>query len=95
MLKTHIETKADATIAAIPVTREVARACGIMRIDDAGRVQGFLEKPKTDEEINHVRMDPSWIDKRGIPSRGRDCLASMGIYIFNRDALVDVLMKTD
>lgn len=95
MLKTHVDTKADVTIAAIPVTRDVARACGVMRIDDTGRVQGFLEKPKTDEEINLVRMDPNWIDARGIPSRGRDCLASMGIYIFNRDALVDVLMKTD
>ena len=42
-----------------------------------------------------VRMDPAWIDARGIPSRGRDCLASMGIYLFNRQTLVDLLTKTD
>jgi glucose-1-phosphate adenylyltransferase len=40
-------------------------------------------------------MEPSWIDARGIPSRGRDLVASMGIYVFNRDVLVDALEKTD
>ncbi len=95
LLKTHIDTQADATIAAIPVTREAARGFGVMRVSDDGRVQGFLEKPQTDREMDLVRMDPAWIDARGIPSRGRDQLASMGIYIFNRDTLVDSLEKTD
>jgi glucose-1-phosphate adenylyltransferase len=40
-------------------------------------------------------MEPAWIDARGIASRGRDCLASMGIYVFNREALVRLLTKTD
>ena len=95
MIRTHQESKADVTIAAMPVTRQAAKSLGVMRVDDTGRVQGFLEKPKTDEEINVVRMNPAWIDARGIPSRGRECLASMGIYVFNRDTLVDVLEKTD
>ena len=95
MLRTHIETKADATIAGIPVTREAAKAFGIMRIDDDGRVQGFLEKPQTDKEADIVRMDPAWIDARGIDSQGRDLVASMGIYVFNRDTLLEVLEKTD
>ena len=58
------------------------------------QVRGFLEKPQTDEEIDLVRTDPAWIDARGIESRGRDCLGSMGIYVFNREFLVDVLTKT-
>jgi len=95
LLKTHIESRADATIAGIPVTREQARAFGIMRIADNGRVEGFLEKPQTDQEADMVRMSPQWIDARGIPSRGRDLIASMGIYVFNRDTLVDCLEKTD
>lgn len=95
MLRTHQQTGADVTIAALPVTREAARSFGIMRIDESGRVHGFLEKPKTDKEIDLVAMDPAWIDQRGINSRGRDCLANMGVYIFNRDTLVDVLTKTD
>ncbi|MCA9269264.1 MAG: glucose-1-phosphate adenylyltransferase [Planctomycetales bacterium] len=94
MLRTHIASKADVTIGAMPVAREAARSLGVMRCDDNGRVNGFLEKPQTDAEINMVRMDPKWIDQRGLDSQGRDCLASMGIYIFNRNTLVDVLMKT-
>jgi glucose-1-phosphate adenylyltransferase len=95
LIKTHVETGADATIAGIPVTRQQARGFGVMRIDDNGRVQGFLEKPQTDKEADIVRMDPKWIDARGIPSQGRDLIASMGIYVFNRDTLLDVLDKTD
>lgn len=95
MLRTHIESKADATIAGIPVTREQAKAFGVMRINDEGRVQGFLEKPQTDKEADIVRMDPAWIDARGIESNGRDLIASMGIYVFNRNTLVEALEKTD
>lgn len=94
MLRTHQESGAAVTIAAIPVTRQAARGFGIMRIDESGRVAGFLEKPKTDAEIDMVKLDPAWIDRHGIASGGRDCLASMGIYVFNRDFLLEVLRKT-
>jgi glucose-1-phosphate adenylyltransferase len=95
MVRTHVESRADVTIAAMPVTREAARGFGIMRCDDSGRVAGFLEKPQTDEEADMVRTDPAWIDAHGIASRGRDLLGSMGIYLFNRNTLLDVLTKTN
>lgn len=95
MLRTHQQNRADATIAVMPVTREASRSLGVLRIDETGKVLGFLEKPQKDEEANLVRMDPAWIDARGIPSRGREFLASMGIYLFNRNVLVDALMKTN
>lgn len=95
MLRTHRAHNADVTIAALPVERKLAAGFGIMRLDDTGRVVGFLEKPKTDAEIDLVRTEPAWIDARGIRSQGRDCLANMGIYLFNRDTLVDVLTKTN
>jgi glucose-1-phosphate adenylyltransferase len=94
MLRTHLEADADATIAAMPVSRDMAKALGVMRVEENGQVSGFLEKPQTKEEADLVRMDPAWIDRRGIPSRGRDLLASMGIYIFKRDMLVAGLEKT-
>ncbi len=94
MLETHRKTGADVTISALPVSREDARSLGVMRTDASGRVVGFLEKPQTDEEINLVRIDPTWIDAQGIQSDGRECLASMGIYLFDRDFLVDILNKT-
>ena len=95
MMASHLESNADVTIASIPVDRQTARSMGLMRVDDSGRVAGFLEKPQTDKEIDMVRMEPAWIDARGIESRGRDCLASMGIYLFKREALVKLLTMTD
>jgi len=94
MLATHQENDADVTIAGIPVARSAASALGIMQVDAGGRVTGFVEKPQTSAEIDRVRTDPSWIDAHGIPSGGRDCLASMGLYIFNRDVLVELLHRT-
>jgi glucose-1-phosphate adenylyltransferase len=95
MIRTHQQSKAHVTIAALPVDRKQAAAFGIMRLDDSGRVIGFLEKPKTDAEVEMVRTAPAWIDARGIASAGRDCLASMGIYLFNRETLVETLTKTN
>ncbi len=62
--------------------------------NDDFRVEGFLEKPKTKAELDLVRTSPEWIDSRGIQSHGRDCLASMGIYLFNRKTLIEMLDKT-
>ncbi|HLA85323.1 MAG TPA: glucose-1-phosphate adenylyltransferase [Thermoguttaceae bacterium] len=95
MIATHRESGADVTISAVPVASCDAGGLGIMRIDDAGRVVGFLEKPRTEAELDLVRTEPGWLEARGIDARGRDCLASMGIYLFNRDTLVSVLEKTD
>ncbi|TWT91550.1 glucose-1-phosphate adenylyltransferase [Stieleria varia] len=95
MMRTHIESGADATIAGIPVDREDASSLGIMQVDDAGNVRGFVEKPQTEEDLAKVRMDPAWIDARGIPSKGRDCLASMGLYIFNKSVMMELLEGND
>lgn len=95
MVRTHQQTNADVSIAGLPVEDEQAAAFGIMRIDDDGRVLGFLEKPKTQPELKHVRTEPSWMEARGIDARGRSCLASMGIYLFNRQTLLNLLKKTD
>ena len=95
MLATHTASKADVTIAGIPVHEEAAGGLGIMRLDGDGRVQGFLEKPQTEKDLDMVRTDPAWIDRQGIPSKGRSLMASMGIYLFDRDCLVDLLTKTD
>ena len=93
MLRTHVDTGADATIAAKPVYAHEASGLGIMRVDTSGRVTGFVEKPKHESQIADVRMDPGWIDGHGIASGGRDCLANMGIYIFGAKALTQLLSE--
>ena len=91
MIRTHLESKAEATIAALPVGESEARSCGIMRIDDGGRVIDFEEKPKTPEKLQRVRTEPESMERFGIKANGRAYLASMGIYLFNRAMLVQVL----
>ncbi len=95
MLATHMKSNADVTIAGIPVHDDAASALGIMRLSGNGRVQGFLEKPQTAAELTDLRTDPAWIESCGIPAAGRTLMASMGIYLFNRDCLLDLLTKTD
>ena len=91
MIRTHVENKAAVSIAALPVAEEEARSCGIMRIEASGKVIDFEEKPKTRELLDRVRTDPDWMARLGIEAKGRPYLASMGIYLFNRSTLVDLL----
>ncbi len=95
MLSTHMTAKADVTISTVPVNANAARGFGIMQLDDSGRVTGFVEKPQTDDALSQVRTPGDWIDQQGIASKGREYLASMGIYLFDRDVLVDLLESTD
>ncbi len=91
LVETHIAKGADVTISCKPVTREEARGFGVMQLDDHGRVVGFVEKPQTDQEMDRVRTDPDWIRTQNIDPQGRDCLASMGIYVFGRKLLNELL----
>jgi glucose-1-phosphate adenylyltransferase len=91
MIRTHQESKAEATIAALPVDEATARSCGIMRIDPSGRVIDFEEKPKTPEKLARLRTDADWLERFGIKAEGRSYLASMGIYLFHRNTLVKLL----
>jgi glucose-1-phosphate adenylyltransferase len=94
MIRTHVTNKAAVTIAALPVAEQDASSCGIMKIQSDGRVHDFEEKPKTQEKLNRVRTDPNWLERLGVSASGRPYLASMGIYLFNRALLVDLLKSS-
>lgn len=91
LLRTHWDSRADVTIAALPVERGQVPSFGILRLDDAGQVVDFIEKPKAEEQLRAFRTPADWIDRRGIASAGREYLASMGIYVFSRKALLELL----
>jgi glucose-1-phosphate adenylyltransferase len=91
LVNTHRDAQADVTIAVLPVSKEQASNFGIMRLDDNGRVIGFLEKPQTEEQLQSMSMPLEWIEARGIAAQGRQYLASMGIYLFNRSTLTELL----
>jgi glucose-1-phosphate adenylyltransferase len=91
LLGTHRDSQADATLAVLPVTAAEASGLGMVRVDEAGRVAGFVEKPQRPEQLESLRMPDDWFERRGIHSRGRHYLASMGIYLFGRDTLIRLL----
>jgi glucose-1-phosphate adenylyltransferase len=91
MLAVHTETNADITVSVIPVKKEVTSGLGILQADANGRITDFVEKPQTEAELQQLRVEPDVFASRGIKSHGREYIASMGIYIFNRNVLQDVL----
>jgi glucose-1-phosphate adenylyltransferase len=91
LLRTHRDSRADATLAVLPVPRDQVSGLGVVRLDETGRVIGFVEKPQTDEAADVARTPEEWIERRGIRCNNRPFLASMGIYVFTRKALLDLL----
>src|SRR5947208_4524469 len=66
MLRTHRESKADATLAVIPVPRGQVGGFGLVRLDGEGRVEGFIEKPQTEELLAPFRTPAEWMERRGV-----------------------------
>src|SRR5205823_1316056 len=91
LLEAHRDGKADVTIAVLPVPRSQVSGFGIVQLDDAGHVAGFVEKPTTDAQLAPLATAPEWLERHGIRAQGRPYLASMGIYLFNRQVLIDLL----
>jgi glucose-1-phosphate adenylyltransferase len=91
LLQTHRDLDADVTIAVKPVTAEQARGLGVLRVDDTGRMIELVEKPTTDERLQSLKTPADWLERRALVSNGRDYLVNMGIYIFRREALFDLL----
>jgi glucose-1-phosphate adenylyltransferase len=91
LIDEHIERQADITIAAQPVTPVDATQMGIFRFDNAGQIAGFEEKP------NAARL----AEMKSSAARGaalnltadKPFVASMGIYVFSRDALLETLQR--
>jgi glucose-1-phosphate adenylyltransferase len=92
LLKTHTDADADITIAVLPVPESHVAGFGILKMDETGRVEAFVEKPRPAEREHQPFYTPAeWIEARGIRCDGRHYLASMGIYLFKREVLLDLL----
>lgn len=86
MLENHINTGADVSIATIPVAAREASDFGILKKSDDGLITSFIEKPKQE-------LLPEWASDTGdeMKAQGRNYLASMGIYLFNRQLMFEML----
>jgi glucose-1-phosphate adenylyltransferase len=92
LVKTHVKSDADITIAVLPVPESHVAGFGILQMDETGRIKSFIEKPRVAEKEHEPFYTPGeWIEARGIKAEGRHYLASMGIYLFKREVLLDLL----
>jgi len=91
IINQHAESAADITVATIPVVRSAAQSLGIMQVDAERRVTRFVEKPKDPAVLDSLRLRPEWYGPLGIKGQGELLLASMGIYVFSRDVIRQLL----
>jgi glucose-1-phosphate adenylyltransferase len=92
LVDAHIETQADITIAAQPVNAVDATQMGIFRFDALGHITGFEEKPNA-ARLGEMRSSAPAGASQGL-TPDKPFVASMGIYVFSRDALLDILDRT-
>ena len=90
MLEKHIESNAELSIATIPVNASDATGFGIMKTNEESRITSFIEKPD-EEELKNWTSDTG--DK--MHACGKDYLASMGIYLFDKKVLNKLLGEND
>jgi glucose-1-phosphate adenylyltransferase len=87
----HLTSGADITIAAKPIYENETKDFGILKTNSDGQITEFYEKPETKEILDDYRIDPSLFEIFNIETKGRSHVASMGIYLFNKKTLFDVL----
>jgi glucose-1-phosphate adenylyltransferase len=94
IVNAHADSGADITVATIPVGRREAQSLGIMQMDADQRIIRFEEKPKDPAVQDSLRLPREWYERLGIKSEGELFLASMGIYVFNRDIIRRLMDST-
>ena len=87
IIEQHGDTGADITVATIPVERHESEQLGIMQVDAERRITRFVEKPKEPALQDSLKLPREWYAQLEIKGEKDLFLASMGIYVFNRDII--------
>ena len=90
LLASHWKLKADVSVCVIPRGEDEASSFGLLRLDGQGRIVQFREKPKG-QALQEMRTDTTAFGLSPEHADRRPYLASMGIYVFRRDVLIDLL----
>jgi glucose-1-phosphate adenylyltransferase len=91
MIAQHTESGADITVATMPVGRQDCRALGIMQIAENRRITRFVEKPTDPAVLDSLKLPEATLSTCDIKREGESFLASMGIYVFNRSIIQELL----
>lgn len=94
ILDQHVTTGADVTIATVPFPVSKVEGLGLCRVNDDLSISEFVEKPKDPEIIAGLALSPTLESRLKTPASEKRCLASMGIYVFNRAVLAEALENT-
>ena len=86
----HRETDADITISVVPMDEKRASDFGLIKIDGNGRIIDFSEKPKGDA-LKQMQVDTTVLGLNPEQAKQNPFIASMGIYVFKRKVLIDLL----
>jgi glucose-1-phosphate adenylyltransferase len=86
----HRETNADITLSVIPIDERRASSFGLMKIDETGRVIDFSEKPEGDA-LRQMQVDTTTLGLSAEEAKVKPYIASMGIYVFKKQVLFDLL----
>jgi glucose-1-phosphate adenylyltransferase len=88
----HRDTHADITLSVVPIDEARASSFGLMKIDGLGRIIDFSEKPKG-EDLKNMQVDTSILGLTPEQARQSPYIASMGIYVFKKDVLINLLKE--
>lgn len=91
-IQRHRDTSADITISVVPMDDRRASDFGLMKIDESGRVVDFSEKPKGDA-LKAMQVDTTVLGLSPEEAKQNPYIASMGIYVFKREALLRLLRE--
>ncbi len=91
LVEFHQEKNADVTVGVLPVRRDQTSGFGILKLNTQTHITNFIEKPETDEELAPYLAPAAWLKKSGFDPEETPYIGSMGIYVFNRQVLIDVL----
>ncbi|MBX9743785.1 MAG: glucose-1-phosphate adenylyltransferase [Chlamydiales bacterium] len=92
MIEFARDKQADVTIACLPVPKKEAHRMGLLSLDPENNAEAFHEKPDTVEVMDRFALSDEFYHKRSLSTRSeKHFLGSMGIYVFTRDALIDLL----
>ncbi len=86
----HRKKKADLTISVVPVEEDKASDFGLLKIDENGSIKEFSEKP-TGDALHAIKVDTSILGLAPEEAVRKPYIASMGIYVFNKETLVELL----
>ncbi|MDB6168470.1 MAG: Nucleotidyl transferase [Verrucomicrobia bacterium] len=94
IIEQHLATGADVTLATVPFAVSKVGGLGLVQVHDDLSIERFVEKPKDPAVVDSLTLSAALQGRLKSPSIEKQCLASMGIYVFNRAALANALDNT-